>query len=89
MTASTLVRRQNSQLTRCSFLVGTMVAIFNARNYDQTMQANFAEIPGLEADGSYSVLDVWTGDSMGCKSGSVSVDVDSHDTAVLLVQEAC
>ena len=53
------------------------------------MTAKFNEVPELDFGGSYKVTNAWTGKSMGCKSGSVAVDLDAHDTAVLVVQDSC
>lgn len=66
---------------------GTMVALFNSLDASRTMTLDYSEIPGLTA-GSYSVLNAWTGEDMGCK-GSFDTTVNSHDTAVYLLQSAC
>lgn len=68
---------------------GTLVWLFNP--YDDTVEkkADFSEIPQLHADGSYTVYDAWTGENLGCQRYSVSRNVSSHDTAVLLVKCGC
>ena len=55
----------------------------------RTMCADFNEIRDLKARQRYKIIDAWTGESMGCKHGKVDIKVESHDTAVLLVQEGC
>ncbi|KAK4500448.1 hypothetical protein PRZ48_008637 [Zasmidium cellare] len=67
---------------------GTVVALFNSLNASRTMTLDYAEIPGLESD-SYSVLNAWTGEDLGCKQGPFDMTVDTHDTAVYLLQNAC
>lgn len=68
---------------------GTLVLLLNTLETNATKIASWDEIPGLEAGATYSVTDAWTGSSLGCQTGSVSVTVETHDTAVLLVQEGC
>ncbi|CAJ2512888.1 Uu.00g010070.m01.CDS01 [Anthostomella pinea] len=68
---------------------GTLVAMLNTLNGTRTMRADFAEIPGLQARGRYKIIDAWTGESMGCVRSGVDMHVESHDTAVLLVQQGC
>lgn len=53
------------------------------------MTANFDEIPELMSGGSYSVTDAWTGENMGCKTGSVDMQVEKHDMAVLVLEDSC
>lgn len=64
-----------------------MVALFNSLNSTRTMTLDYCEIPGLTA-GSYSVLNAWTGEDLGCK-GNFDTSVDAHDTAVYLLRCAC
>ncbi|KAI1284675.1 glycoside hydrolase family 27 protein [Xylaria sp. FL0933] len=63
---------------------GTLVLMLNTLADNRNMTADFSEIPSLGADGTYNVLDVWTGQDMGSLSSSVTVEVASHDTAVFL-----
>ena len=65
---------------------GTIIAMLNTLNNTEQKTANFSEIPGLDANSSYSLINVWTGNSLGCFSGNYTVSVETHDTAVLLVQ---
>ena len=68
---------------------GTMVAMFNPFNESQSMTALYSEIPQLYVAGCYGVVDIWTGKSLGCKENNVTVNVEPHDTAVLLFGEEC
>lgn len=68
---------------------GTMVALFNPTIESRKMSADYGEIPQLRANSSYNVIDVWSGESLGCKSQSVEVEVAGNDTAVFLFGEAC
>jgi len=68
---------------------GTLVLMFNPYEVLNQRVADFGEIPGLEEGGSYEVLDVWSGDSLGCRTGSVLANVAAWDTAVLLVKGRC
>lgn len=68
---------------------GTMVALLNPTNETMMMSAVYAEIPQLDASKKYPVTEVWSGESVGCKSDSVEAEVAAHDTAVFLFGEAC
>lgn len=67
---------------------GNLVLMLNPTDATQTKQAVWSEIPGLGGS-SYQVTDVWTGQDLGCVVGNYSTDVDSHDTSVVLVGDAC
>ncbi|KAI9711255.1 MAG: alpha-glucosidase maltase [Bogoriella megaspora] len=68
---------------------GTLVLMLNTLGDTQTKFANFSEIPGLQAGGSYNVVDVWADSSKGCVADGVDASVASHDTAAFLIQGAC
>jgi alpha-galactosidase len=53
------------------------------------MTAKFDEIPELAQKGSYKVTEAWTGKSLGCKKNKVSMKLEQHDTAVLIVGDSC
>ncbi|KAI1824620.1 glycoside hydrolase family 27 protein [Xylaria intraflava] len=63
---------------------GTLVLMLNTLADSRNMTADFGEIPSLDADASYKVLDVWTGDDLGSSASRFTVEVASHDTAALL-----
>lgn len=67
---------------------GHLVLILNPSNSTQTKEVIWSDIPGL-ANSGYQVIDVWTGDNLGCVQSSYSANVSSHDTAVILVGDAC
>ena len=54
---------------------GTIVALFNPTVEPRTMSADYSEIPQLSSNVSYNVVDVWSGESLGCKSNNVEVEV--------------
>ena len=66
---------------------GVLVLMLNTQDSSQDKTASWNEIPHL-GGGSYKVTDVWTGQDLGCLS-SYTTTVASHDTAVILVKEAC
>jgi len=61
----------------------------NTLENTRTMRADFGEIPGLQAGGRYKVDNAWTGKCLGSIKDGINLHVESHDTAVLLVQEGC
>lgn len=68
---------------------GTLVALFNPTNQNRSMSAVFEEIPQLDAEEKYNVIDAWSGESLGCKEDSVKVNLAANDTAVFLFGETC
>lgn len=68
---------------------GTMVWLFNTDDSPTNKTASWGEVQELEEGGSYSVLDAWTGEDLGCVAGEWTVELEAHDTAVLLVQDGC
>ncbi|KAI1310163.1 glycoside hydrolase family 27 protein [Xylaria venustula] len=63
---------------------GTLVLMLNTLADSRNLTADFGEVPSLDADGTYNVLDIWTGENLGSFTSSVVVEVASHDTAGLL-----
>jgi len=79
--------------------------MMNTLDAKATRSASFSEIPQLQAavkkiEGgrtvggkkptpAFEVENVWTGESLGCVEGGLEFEVDTHDTAVLLVKNAC
>ncbi|RWA12489.1 hypothetical protein EKO27_g2621 [Xylaria grammica] len=63
---------------------GTLVLMMNTLVDSRNMTADFGEIPNIDTNVTYSVLDVWTGEDLGSFASSITVEVGSHDTAVLL-----
>ena len=68
---------------------GTIVALFNPTIEPRTMSADYSEIPQLSSNVSYNVIDVWSGESLGCKRNQVEVEVAGNDTAVFLFGDSC
>lgn len=68
---------------------GVMVAMLNTLEERRTMTVVFDEVPELQAQRPYRVINAWTGRNMGCKRGSVKMAVEGHDTAVLLFKDTC
>jgi len=68
---------------------GTLVAMLNTLSQNRTMRADFAEVPQLNGQDKYTVVDAWTDESLGCVHGGVDLKVETHDTALLLVTPGC
>ncbi|KAI8625200.1 glycoside hydrolase family 27 protein [Xylariaceae sp. FL1651] len=64
---------------------GTLVLMMNTLANSRNMTADFSEVPGLDADATYSILDVWTGEDLGPFTSNVTIEVATHDTSVLLL----
>lgn len=58
--------------------------MINTLDKSQDMTVDFSEVPGLDANGAYFILDAWTGDCLGPHTNSATITVASHDTAVLV-----
>ncbi|KAJ9316576.1 hypothetical protein DTO271D3_3083 [Paecilomyces variotii] len=79
-----------------SKLGGTLVLMFNSEDVNATRTAVWSEIPELKGkkqdkrgDDGYKVTDAWTGKDLGCVKKEYSVQLESHDVAVLIVKEVC
>ncbi len=66
---------------------GHLVLMLNTLGDQVEKSAKWSEIPGL-SDGKRHVIDVWTGNDLGCLDG-YSANVGSHDTAAILVGGEC
>ncbi|KAI0127622.1 glycoside hydrolase superfamily [Xylariales sp. AK1849] len=68
---------------------GVHVFLLNTLDEETSMEAVFAELPGLENKKAcdYLVHDMWTGEDLGIFNNSVSVTVKTHDTAALRITE--
>lgn len=65
---------------------GTFVLMLNTLSEAQNMTVDFGEVPQLEANGTYHILDAWTGDCLGAFTDNATVTVEAHDTAVLVFE---
>lgn len=65
---------------------GTFVLMLNTLDEPQDMTVDFGEVPYLDLNGTYFILDAWTGDCLGPHTNDATVTVASHDTAVLVFQ---
>lgn len=70
--------------------------MFNSEDVNATRTAVWSEIPELKGkkkdkrgDDGYKVTDAWTGKDLGCVKKEYSVQLESHDVAVLIVKEVC
>ncbi|KAK4506334.1 hypothetical protein PRZ48_000064 [Zasmidium cellare] len=68
---------------------GVVVAMLNSHDIKRTLTADFSEIPELDPDQPYRVINAWTGRNLGCQSGSVKMALEAHDTGVLLFKDTC
>lgn len=66
---------------------GTHVFVLNTLAETETREVVFTDVPGLSAGKEYVVHDMWTGEDIGVFEGSVSIDIKSHDTAALRLNE--
>lgn len=66
-----------------------LVWMLNTEEEKLEKSAVWGEVPELEEGKAYEVLDVWSGEELGCVRGNWTVEVESHDTAVLLVKGEC
>ncbi|KAH8692767.1 alpha-galactosidase 1 [Talaromyces proteolyticus] len=66
---------------------GTLVLLFNPYPNTLVKEAVWADIPGLMANGTYKVVEVWNDVDLGCQSGGIGLEVNANDTAVFLIQD--
>ncbi|PVI01550.1 glycoside hydrolase family 27 protein [Periconia macrospinosa] len=64
---------------------GTYVFALNTLDAVQNKTITFAEVPGLDANTTYSVYDSWTGERKGSFANSYTAPVERHDTMVIRV----
>ncbi|KAJ5831777.1 hypothetical protein N7474_000088 [Penicillium riverlandense] len=72
-----------------STLDGTLVLMLNSEDQTATRTATWSEIPELKGGNAYHVTDAWSGKNLGCVKDSHSVQLESHDVAVLVVGRRC
>jgi alpha-galactosidase len=70
------------------FQQGILILLLNVESAPRNMSVNWAEVPQL-GDGSFWVTDGWTGESLGCLSDGIEVNVETHDTTIILVGNRC
>jgi alpha-galactosidase len=76
--------------------------MMNTEDINATRTAIWSEVPELrdieksmkirsggKVGGGFNVVDVWTGQDIGCVRDSYSVELESHDAAVLMVKQPC
>lgn len=68
---------------------GTLLLMWNSE--DDTTNRTFVwnEIPQLQGHDSYKATDIWSGENLGCIKDQYSAELDSHDTAGLLITGQC
>ncbi|KAI1746086.1 glycoside hydrolase family 27 protein [Xylaria scruposa] len=64
---------------------GTLVLMMNTLAEGRNMTLDFGEVPDLDGDTMYNILDVWTGEDLGSSTSGITIEVASHDTAALLL----
>ena len=70
------------------FQRGILILLLNVEFAPRNMSVNWEEVPQL-GEGSYWVTDGWTGESLGCLSDGIAVEVETHDTRIILVGNRC
>jgi alpha-galactosidase len=63
--------------------------MLNSEDDTRNRTATWSEIPQLRGSNGFHVTDVWTGEDLGCIMNEYSVELESHDTAGLLVTGGC
>lgn len=67
--------------------LGTLVLVLNTHDEAAIRTVYFPIVPGLDADTSYRVTDVWTGMELGCIRYGVRFKIGAHDTAAIMLQD--
>jgi alpha-galactosidase len=76
--------------------------MMNTEDINATRTAIWSEVPELrdiqkrikirrggKGGGGFNVVNVWTGKEIGCVRDGYSVELESHDAAVLMVKQPC
>lgn len=70
--------------------------MLNTESGPANRTAVWSEVPELKGRNNnnssstgFQVTDAWTGSSLGCVQGGYSVELESHDVAVLVVSGEC
>lgn len=63
--------------------------MLNSEDDVNTRKATWSEIPELKDHDAYQVTDIWTGEDLGCIEEEYKVELETHDTAALLVTGEC
>lgn len=63
--------------------------MLNTEDVSSNRTAVWSEIPELQDHDSYEVTDIWTGKDLGCIRDQYEAQLESHDTAALLVTGEC
>lgn len=63
----------------------TVVLVFNERNYTTAINLPFASLPGLSGDEFYRARDVWESTNLPKIQANLTVDVETHQTKVLII----
>lgn len=66
---------------------GHHVFVLNTLDEAGEREIKFDEVPNLDASKRYVVHDMWTGKDIGAFEGSITVDLEPHDTAALRIHE--
>lgn len=65
-----------------------VVLVLNERNSTQQVELALSSIPALQGNVSYTIKDLWAGNSTRHTSGSLNLSVESHDTKALIFSKA-
>jgi len=66
----------------------TLVIMLNTEDGNANRTATWSEVPELSSasQSCFNVTDAWTGSSLGCIENEYTVELESHDVAVLIVE---
>ncbi|KAA8642902.1 glycoside hydrolase family 27 protein [Aspergillus tanneri] len=71
---------------------GTLVLMLNSEDQTSVRRTTWREIPLLEVqheEVAFEVVDIWTGENLGCVKNGYSVELEAHDVAGLVVMQRC
>lgn len=63
----------------------TVVLVFNERNHTTAIKLPVTSLPGLSGDEFYRARDVWENMDLPKVRGNLTVDVETHQTRVLII----
>lgn len=74
-------------------LGGTLVLMLNTEDEVGLRGVRWSEVPELELDGEegvgFEVVDIWSGENLGCVKGGIAREVEAHDAVGFVVMARC
>jgi alpha-galactosidase len=69
--------------------MGVLSLVVNIRDEVVMKKLAFGEVPELKGNGTYRVIDVWSGKDEGCFFGAIDLKIGGHDTSTLILKDDC